>query len=432
MYSEIFSFVATDDMIIRANNNLDKVILYYEYPFRLDGVVYSTNNEGEIHPCSIDIDGNTFCGCIAFKYGKKICVHIIMVLLKIMEREQNIETVKPFIKSYIEKNIMGKEVKSMDMPRMIKTRSTGWNTFIGGIPTQLLTGLCGLPQVNKTVLLQQLMFETLAKDDSSSAILLDTEGGLILSLLGWKEIFERVYGIKRELVVGAVVLSQVRNKKAWSVELQPNDTNNPAIYCIDARNITNITALHGLPIKLNPSEQGRLGVRLDIEGNEIPQVQDTLIGSICKDKNVKFLGYDSVTAPSNIFISGQLNFPNRDDAMGLWMIQAQNLSSTFDMPVIGTLHLTQNEANQFDTGKAEGGKSIHHNFKFLIRIDRFRNPRTGNPAQSPNLIDKRKILRERHPFKPTGRRMGYVTYEIGDDGLKDVEIAVSERELENE
>jgi len=131
---------------------------------------------------------------------------------------------------------------------------------------------------------------------------------------------------------------------------------------------------------------------------DFPAMEDSLIGKFISENKIGMIIYDSISMPNRVFISGQVNLPGRANVQELWFAQMQDAAKTFNSVIIASTHITKDDTNQFDMGKPLGGLTVAHNFKIVLRISRYLNPRSKLPAQNPNLINKRKLTRERFFF----------------------------------
>src|SRR5207245_7481134 len=95
-------------------------------------------------------------------------------------------------------------------------------------------------------------------------------------------------------------------------------------------------------------------------------------------------------------------------------------------------HITKDDTNQFDMGKPLGGLTVAHNFKIVLRIARYLNPRSKLPAQNPLLINKRKLIRERFFFEKCGKQAGITAIDLSDEEYNDVSIIPLEEEEEKD
>ena len=204
----------------------------------------------------------------------------------------------------------------------------------------------------------------------------------------------------------------------------------PAIFIFYEPKLMSLLEKHGTPAGLRVSDEGKVDIRWDLKPTKkekfavIPEFKDSPVGKFVESHNIGMIVYDSITMPNQIFISGQLNFPGRDQAQGLWFGQLQDAAKLHDMVILASTHITKDDTNKYDTGKAEGGKSVHHNFKIVLRIARYLNPRSKNPVTNEAFVNGRQLVRERFFFEKTGRQAGITRLDLTDEGYKDADAAV--------
>jgi len=386
------------------------------------GITSSLSDVGEIHVCSLDgSTGTRTCSC--WGAHKSFCSHLVATLetLPVEEKE---DLIRKYVDSVSKGVVLNEEIlKELDF---IPTSLKAFNTQTGGLARRTLTNICGEAGAGKSILLTQLCWEFLSKNTNKNVLYIGTEGGEEYIIKGWAlKAFNKRYGFTPNIVI-------VKN-----LNLDYKKEKEQSIFVFNEPKLLNILEQHGFPLNLKVSEEGKMSVRLNLQPvkkekfAEFPKLENSPVGRFITKHDIGMIIYDSISMPNEIFISGQVNFPGRDDAQGLWFAQMQDAAMTHDIVVLGSTHITKDDTNKFDMGKPIGGKTVHHNFKIVARVARYLNPRSKNPAQNPNLINKRQFVRERFFFERTGRQAGITVLDLTDEGYTDVDIVpVEETEEE--
>jgi len=366
----------------------------------------------EIHVCSIDAKfGSRVCSCLGSWHS--FCSHLIAMLEALPEEEAK-DLIITYVNTIGKGSSMNEEIiKELDF---ITTSLKAINTQIAGLAKKTLTNICGEPGHGKSILLTQLSYEYLAKNPEKSVLYVGTEGGEKYLVKGWAlKAFNKRYNLTPDIVEVENINLDYKHK-------------GQSIFIFNETNIIELLKAHGFPLNLKVSEDGKINVRLDLppikkeKFAEFPRLEDSPIGKFIAEHDVGMIVYDSISMPNRVFISGQVNFPGRANAQELWFAQMQDAAKTYDAVIIASTHITKDDTNKYDTGKPLGGATVAHNFKIVLRIARYLNPRSKNPAQNPELINKRQLIRERFFFEKCGRQAGITCLDLTDDGYQDVDL----------
>lgn len=335
-------------------------------------------------------------------------------MLEALPEEEAKDLIITYVNTIGKGSSMNEEIiKELDF---ITTSLKAINTQIAGLAKKTLTNICGEPGHGKSILLTQLSYEYLAKNPEKSVLYVGTEGGEKYLVKGWAlKAFNKRYNLTPDIVEVENINLDYKHK-------------GQSIFIFNETNIIELLKAHGFPLNLKVSEDGKINVRLDLppikkeKFAEFPRLEDSPIGKFIAEHDVGMIVYDSISMPNRVFISGQVNFPGRANAQELWFAQMQDAAKTYDAVIIASTHITKDDTNKYDTGKPLGGATVAHNFKIVLRIARYLNPRSKNPAQNPELINKRQLIRERFFFEKCGRQAGITCLDLTDDGYQDVDL----------
>ena len=424
------NLLASQSVIKRAD--LVKVLSIRVSKAGILGVVQRVSDPSLTRIVSITYDGLYVCSCEG-SYNN-ICSHIVAVLIQASIRapQQTIDIVR---------YMCGEEYKMRNA--YIPTQDLlNFNSLVGGIPMGALFGVFGVPATNKSLLSLQLSYTMFGF--GANALLVDTEGGSgAHSLPFWVDRFNKRYGLEVQIVEVKYDWETLKWKLDPAEDKIAKDK--PLFFIVDLRMIHKILSFHGVQCHLEITEPtkikdkktgevigeeggGKISVRLkSFEDN----IKRTPIGQLVEKFNIKYIIYDSITNPQELFVSGQLNFPGRDDAQGLWFQQIQEIAQEFNSTIIGIFHASKSPTDQYDVhGHPVGGKAVGHNFKYLLSIERFQGAMGAKPmgtdiGNKGQYINRRKIVMLRHPTKaPFSERYDI---ELHDDGFHDAKFEADDK-----
>src|SRR6266699_421703 len=390
------------------------------------GIVQRVSDPNLTRIVTITHDGLCTCSCEG-SYNN-VCSHLLAVLMLAAIRAPQ-ETIN------IIRYVLGEE-KPLRNAYIPTTDLLNFNSLVGGIPVGALFGIFGVPAINKSLLSLQLSYTMFGF--GANALLVDTEGGSgAHSLPFWVERFNKRYGLDVQIVEVKYDWEKLTWKLDPTEEKIPKDK--PIFFVVDLRMIHKVLSFHGVQCHLEITEpkkkKDKEGVVIDEEGGgkisiRLKSFEDNIkrtpIGQLVDKFNIKYIIYDSITNPQELFVSGQLNFPGRDDAQGLWFQQIQEIAQEFNATIMGIFHASRSPTDQYDThGHPVGGKAVGHNFKYLLSIERFQGAMGAKPmgtdiGNKGQYINFRKIVMLRHPTKaPFSERY---TLELKDSGFYDAKF----------
>ncbi len=384
----------------KAHRRADSIIYWSEGGGRIVAVVRGDCGDHLVYLSETSVD----CSCWGFiTHPYVLCSHIAAVLIR-LAREGRARDAKRYIEVF--------ENGRRCPPKMfLKTSLKNLNELFatesvkeGGLPVGVLTEFYGFPESGKTILVFQLAYEAM-KSMGSNALLWDTEGGISKHMIPfWKPRFDRRYGINPKVVdVKVDVEPIVRPKKkkeeaeeeeiitearerdlvGYSVKIRmekapKEEANRPRIYVLRCGAIEKILAIHGFPVIREISDAGKMTIRLLPHGHAA-EYWDSPMYRLVKMGNIKYIAYDSVSAPLDIFGSAQENFPARSDAAKYWLTQAQNIAEDLDAIIIGTFHASINPAQPIKLHPVpKDGVAPLHRFKYIIYMEKGRGKDTRN------------------------------------------------------
>lgn len=364
--------------------------------------------DGERYVQIVYDNGCWVCSCEGAT--KAVCSHLIRTLIELEARGLDVvELVKRMLG-------LSQAIDTGETP-FLETDLKNFNSLVGGIPLNALFGIFGAHATNKSILSYQLAYSFF--NAGSNALLIDTEGGSGEHALSpWIKAFNERYKLGVEIARIKYNWDFDRKINSWTIDREIKD-NKTYFFVADLRTIFKVLAFHGVQVHLevskstrkqdkktgqlgDPEGGGQLQIRFLGPGSYEEDISKTPIGQIVQKFGIKFVLVDSITNPVELFVSGQLNRPGRDDTQGLWFQQLQSLACEKNVTIVGTFHMTWDPTNQYDPyGKPVGGKAVGHNFKYLLLMQPYRGA-GGKESRSLDATKKnrRKMMLLRHPRKP--------------------------------
>jgi len=366
-----------------------RILRWSERDKKIVAIVEGTNSDHIVYLSPTTVD----CSCWGFiTHPNVLCSHIVAVLQNLVYEGRR-EDVEFYLNVFINK---GRREK----PKMfLKTSLKNLNELFitpevpeGGLPIGALTEFYGFPESGKSIMALQLAYETM-KALNSSAILVDTEGGLAQHMLPfWKPRFDKRYQIETQVVYLKPQIAPIYSKEAkekegvvesgevekedlvgYSVRFKiPSKPKPHTIYVMRTGAIEEILAIHGYPIKKIISDAGKMTIKILPKGFA-SNFWRTPMYRLVDKLGVKYVAYDSVSAPLDEFGSYQENFPARSDAAKYWLTQAQNIAEDLEAAIVGIFHASVNPAQprQFRAPPVpKDGIAPAHRFKYVIYMER--------------------------------------------------------------
>ena len=301
----------------------------------------------------------------------------------------------------------------------------GINTLIGGLPVGSMLGLYGMAEAGKTTLAFHMIYDRLIENNKnpSNALIFDTEGSEY-TYIEWLERLNERHGVD----VGLKWLHYNPDTLKIS-ETSDNKEHHCYIYVLDVRTLEHILAFHGrgCSISISKVRNTRSGeikggkITLKPENSLWTTLNDSPLGEIVEEKEIGILLYDSITNPLTIFGSQEENLPARANCTSWWLTRVQELAEAKDLVVIGVMHETSNPQREWERPGYEGGKTIEHNFKFVVYISLGKSKRTPKTPQNDTSWHPttRELRNARHPSKKPFEM--YVKLDLTDSGFVDTQ-----------
>jgi len=276
------------------------------------------------------------------------------------------------------------------------------NLLINGIPAGVISVDCGATTTFKSLLNLQKSF-SIMKETGGNVIYLDTEGGMIIAISGWKPRFEKRFNLERVNIVR--VRYESPNWKL-SKELEPKHN----LILLTIRDIFKLFSIHGTPMTFRIGKKGKIdiirkpfsykeGEKEKVISEELP-IEETPIGKLCTAVKPNAIIYDSLIELFKQRIPGSReNFGARAYLLHNLMGCMQRLAEVYNMPVMGITHTSRDPADPMKIREVPSALStISYNAKIMTLIQ---NPFFQNPMSIQILekINRRRITIWRHPFK---------------------------------
>jgi len=383
-------------------------------PQLITGVVTSSNGKTKYSP-SVKSNGEYNCGCAGMQFHKgKLCSHVTALL------EKAGESSTPFIKAILNNTVFKQEESQSKATqpaittvqyvfRYLQTSLKGFNELVGGLPIGSPMSIYGPHQAGKTILLSQLGYDV-TRQLGGNMLIVDDEGSGF-SYMAWKDIFDKRFNVSTNLVFARI--SQVE-KGAYKLETYPKQM--PSGHCMiiaDVRGIEKILALHGRHCRLEI--KGDKLALTPVEDGWVSDIRNTPMYKLCKEFNVKYLAYDSVTTPMLEFGSERQNFPVRANAASLWLIQVEKIAEELGLVVTASLHETFDPANPYSRPQHTGGRAVGYTFKFVTYMSHVPSKRTPHTESRPETV--RELWIERHVAKAPWQNYKFI--QLTDNGFVD-------------
>jgi RecA/RadA recombinase len=314
----------------------------------------------------------------------------------------------------------------------IKILSSGLECYdrllYNGVPCGMITVDCGKTQSFKTLLNLQKAYSFI-NQTKSNVLFVDTEGGLLITIAGWKQKFEKRFNLER---TGVLCANYALNKEKDSVWLLDGgvESENGNIIVATVRDLFKLYEIHGSPIDLKISEEaGKFDVirkpfRYSQKGQtkeikeELP-IEETPIGRLITSYNITAVIYDSLIELFKQRIPAtRYNFPCRATLLHMLLGSMQRIAETWNIPVIGITHTSRDPADpkkKRETPSALNVISYNCKGMTLLRVP-YENPES---VQIFNRLNQRQLTIWRHQYKaPLSETY---TIQLTDKGLIEAE-----------
>lgn len=398
----------SNQLIKKAKKNLGKLLWLWE----IDNSVYAlVKGSGEaIHSINIDQDGNSICSCENETYRSSlVCKHLLIVLYQLGEKKA-IEAIDRIFYKDKEKE----EYKMDDGYYLPCSNLKAINELIGGLPIGTGLMICGWHATGKSIAIMHMLFEVinyyLTQNKIVNALIIDTEGNRH-SYDAWFEELRTRYELKDMQIVEILVdfkpLKEDKNKSGIALIgsiPKAYDETKSTLFFMDVRGITKLIALSGRQCRVEISEEtantkgGKITL-VPVKHGWVFNAIDSPIGMFCKDRNVKFIGIDSISTPLLEFGTDAMQGnPARASATNYWLLPLEQLSKTLNLVFVGSAHLTKQPDSPYARADHFGGKHMGHIHKFVFELKKFEKKELANVRElvverAPRVADRSKSRR---------------------------------------
>jgi len=294
----------------------------------------------------------------------------------------------------------------------IKTLSSGLECYdrlmYDGVPCGMITVDCGRTSSGKTILNLQKAYSFI-KQTESNVLLIDTEGGLLVTIAGWKSRFEKRFNLEQTGIIHINYKVKDGTTK-WVTDFN-KESKQGNIIVTTVRDLFKLYDIHGSPISLKISEEhGKFDVirkpftykqngKTKEVHEELP-IEQTPIGILINEFKISAVIYDSLIELFKQRIpSTRYNFPCRATLLHMLLGCMQRIAETWYMPVIGITHTSRDPADKLKKREVPSALNvISYNCKgmTLLRIP-YQNPES---VQIYDRLNQRELTIWRHQLKP--------------------------------
>lgn len=180
----------------------------------------------------------------------------------------------------------------------------------------------------------------------------------------------------------------------------------PCVLLLEAPDVLDLLALHGVEAALEVTGGGRVDIRL----KRAPLAASPL-RRLASELGAKLLIYDSFSSPFKGLFGATQSLPARSAAMAMALSHAQRLCSELGLAVLAISHASINPTQPFDR-RPYGGLVLGHEAKFVFELSRpgLRGLQGAEPLNSARGGEGALLLWVcRHPALRDYSRFGYVS-----------------------
>ncbi len=327
------------------------------------------------------------------------------------------------------------------MPR-IQTKCMAIDTLTdGGLATGTITQIFGEKALGKSIISFQTACAAVA--EGMSAIILDTEQSYGSYLVPYwqgrfakrfgKEInvYEvklergpRASGRKKPVTRGQVIsafggaldqlgvsysdshLGSLADIVSPEFHAELPEDKGPSVMIVQVPQVVPLLALHGIDAKMEVSEGGRVGIRL-----QSTPVYESVLHDMIQKTGAKLLVYDSVSAPFKAAFANTQDLPARSAGLAMMLAHSQRLCVDFGIAVEVVSHVSIDPINEWDR-RPYGGVILGHEAKFSLELTKAtakRNSKGSPTALNPEeeKTSGKAFWMARHPALEEYTRFGY-------------------------
>lgn len=265
---------------------------------------------------------------------------------------------------------------------MIKSDLKAINKLWGGIPLRLPVAFYGPTRAGKTLLCLQEAFH-IVKEKGGNILVIRTEASFDTIAMSWCDKFS----------------------KRFQVE--------PQIYIMSAPDAISLMRLHGdkVEIRLQRAKEGKGGKLIFdiIESGKSP------IEKIIREKDVRVLIYDSLTAPIHrSFPAKRENFGARADCIKRLAYHITRLCDENEIAILTTHHQTIDPTNPYAKPMMATQGTLGYEFGYIMYIEKLESMSLARKG-----YEARRLWAVRSPDKPDWGANAYVL--LGSNGYEDID-----------
>ena len=389
----------------RSRELIKRVVDFRPGRFRMSGLVMSSDKQFMYSPY-VTADGSYYCDCKGYEATDAICSHILAIMRKAMMLQFDISL-------WI--NGLNGRYNESDFMKVYETSVEGYNNMFGGLQAgRYISGIVAPPEVGKSYLAATFAVD-MVLDHKKNALIIDTEGGFtpewidaILKDRG-QEGAINVEFVKWRVKVGQNALMTeptYENTARTEIEYKASigqfhnymkkiDADKPTIFVYDARHLVQIMPFFGRPLKFKVKG----GVIEPMDTGDLMPIWECPVGLLVELYNIGYVCLDSLSAPvESFFTGGQINYRTRAKATQALLGRAQDLVDENEIVFMITAHASVGHANPYGEPKIVGGKSVLHNTKYVLIMEKYGGKAVAKKA-GVNWRNLRKGRIFRHPLK---------------------------------
>ena len=267
---------------------------------------------------------------------------------------------------------------------------SGSDANLDGLPTETPIALTGNPEAGKSILALELAYKAAAQLKGNIVLLRTEKLGSQLPAM-WEPVFSRKYGapdttLYVEEALSAEAMLAFNGYKIMIVMSKPKQNKKTGEW----------------------SKPKKMPVQLEVD------VENSPLTKYIRDKGVRVVIYDSLTAPFNaIAAGGQQNLPERFNVTEMFFQSVKlGFYGTGAVPITCN-HVSYNPASMFltrESFRAKGGKSIEHNHDYIFYLEKQSRGRYG--------LSQRTLWVQRHPRLKDWRQVALLW--LDDDGYREM------------
>jgi len=291
----------------------------------------------------------------------------------------------------------------------LETNIQAVNALAGGLPVGSGLLIYGPPEAGKTILEFQMAYEALQADQN--VLIIDTEGS-DHTYADWYEKFNARYKVDAGIHFVKAVHRPVYKKSGndeipvdvsrFDILVDENRVKEKKlnIFIFGIREVTEILALVGKPVEIEPSPNGKFSVKPQPGWKTNPLMSE--LGRFVKKYNIGYVAMDSVTQPTARAIgTEQANLPARAQIISFLLATLQALAEKAGLALVMVSHENKpgntNPTDKFKHPAPLGGDAVMYHVKYAVYMSH--EPSTRTPSTDKYKAPTREFWVARHPSR---------------------------------